>query len=324
MTPLFAEGHWLDDLLFRAAQTAQPGSFFSMSFNLHALIALVCVAVACGAAGPLVVGGRMAFFSDALAHSAFAGVSIGFVLFSILLPGQGEDAFWGFVTPVMVGFGMMVGFAIAWVRERTGLSSDTVIGVFFASAVGLASAMRKIINDRKLFSMEDFLFGDPLLVGGPELVLLAILAVCTVVLMGWLYNPLMLGGFSTSLALSRRLPHRVASYVFIVLLAVIVNLCVKTVGILLINALLVVPAAAAVNLTRDLRRMFWLTMLLTLVSCLLGLLLSWELGVRTDSRVRVGVPGAVVLVAAGLFVLSAVVRLWRQRTQPAPGGVGTV
>src|SRR5262245_63270285 len=113
----------------------------------------------------------MAFFSDALAHSAFAGISIGFVIFTGLpyvLPGlivrQGPETFWNWVTPIMVGFGMGMGFAIAWVRERTGLSSDTVICVFFASAVGLAATLRKIMNDRRLFTLEDFLFGDPLLI----------------------------------------------------------------------------------------------------------------------------------------------------------------
>ncbi len=322
MIPLFAEGHWLEEALAGLAAMAPAGSFFSYHWNLHALLALILVAVACGAAGPLVVGGRMAFFSDALAHSAFAGISIGFVLFSALPSGRDQDAFWGFVTPVMVGFGMMVGFAIAWVRERTGLSSDTVIGVFFASAVGLASALRKVINERKLFSLEDFLFGDPLLVGGPDLVALGVLAVITAVLLCWIYNPLMLGGFSPSLALSRRLPHRLASYAFIVLLAVIVNLCVRTVGILLINALLVVPAAAAVNLSRDLRRLFWLTLALTLFCCMAGLFVSWEIGVRTDSRVRVGIPGAVVLVAAAVFAVSMAVRpLWaltKRRTPAEP------
>jgi zinc transport system permease protein len=304
---LFADGgHWLEEALARAAALAPPGSFFSYHWNLHALLALVFVAITCGAAGPLVIGGRMAFFSDALAHSAFAGISIGFVLFT-MASGQSPEAFWGVVTPIMVGFGMLVGFGIAWVRERTGLSSDTVIGVFFACAVGLASALRKVINDRKVFSLEDFLFGDPLLVSGSDLVALGLLMVVTLAMLGWMYNPLMLGGLSSSLARSRRLPHRLASYAFVVLLAVIVNLCVRTVGILLINALLVVPAAAAANVSRGLRRLFWTSVGLTLLCCLAGLFASWEVGVRTDSRIRVGIPGAVVLCAAFAFAVTAAV-----------------
>ena len=314
-----ADGHWLEDLLRRLALLAPEKSFFGQGFNLSALLALLLVGVACGAVGSIVVGGRMAFFSDALAHSAFAGVSIGFVVFSLLAaPGQG-DAFWAWVTPVMVAFGMMVGFSIAWVRERTGLASDTVIGVFFASAVGLAAALRKVMQDRALFTLEDFLFGDPLLVRGPDLVALIVLAAVVAGAVALLYNPLLLGGFNPSLALSRRLPHRFASYAFIVLLAVIVNLCVRTVGILLINALMIVPAATASNLSRNLRQLFWLTLGLTVFSCLAGLFASWEVETRTG--VRLGIPGAVVLVAALLFALSMLAPLFkgRPRSEPAPG-----
>jgi zinc transport system permease protein len=310
------DGHWLEDMLRRIAQAAPEGTFFSHGFNLSALLALLLVGLACGAVGSIVVGGRMAFFSDALAHSAFAGVSIGFVVFSLLAPSGQGDHFWEWVTPVMVGFGMLVGFSIAWVRERTGLSSDTVIGVFFASAVGLAAVLRKVMQDRRLFALEDFLFGEPLNVRGPDLTALIVLAVLVAAVVSWIYNPLLLGGFNPSLALSRRLPYRLAVYVFIVLLAVIVNLCVRTVGILLINALMIVPAATATNLSRDLRQLYWRTLGLTVFSCLAGLFASWEMETRTG--LRLGIPGAVVLVAALLFALSLLAPLFKRRPRNEP------
>jgi zinc transport system permease protein len=313
--------HWLENLIYDLAARFPEGTFFAQGFNLVALLALLLVALACGATGPLVVGGRMAFFSDALAHSAFAGVSIGFVLFTSLPLQQDAETFWSSITPVMVVFGMGIGFAIAWVRERTGLSSDTVIGVFFASAVGLAATLRKIMNDRRLFTLEDFLFGDPLLVHGNDLILLGLMVVLTAVVLVWVYNPLLLGGFNSSLALSRRVPHQVASYAFIVLLAVIVNLSVRTVGILLINALLVVPAAAAVNVASNLRQLFWLTLCFTIGCCLVGLFLSWEVGTRTS--LKLGIPGAVVLVAACLFMVSAVIRSMGRRTPAGANDVST-
>jgi zinc transport system permease protein len=315
------EPHWLDVQLQHLAAMAPPGTFFSFGFNLSALLAMILVAITCGATGPLVVGGRMAFFSDALAHCAFAGVSIGFVLFKLLFAGRPVDTFWDYVTPIMVAFGMAVGFGIAWMREHTGLSSDTVIGVFFATSVALAATLRRVMSDRAMFVLEDFLFGNPTTIRGGDLVMLAVMAAITLALLYWIYNPLLLGGFSGSLALSRRKPYRLAGYLFIVLLAVIVNLCVRTVGILLINALLVVPAATAINVSRNLRQLFWLTLLITVFCCLAGPFVAWEVGVRSRFTVEIGTSGTVVLIAALLFAVSATLRPLLRRT---PNGAGRV
>src|SRR5262245_64543700 len=109
-----AAEHWLDGLLRVVADRAPADGFFSFTFNLQALLALVLVSISCGAVGSLVVGGRMAFFSDALAHCAFASVSVGFVLFvTVLIPfgwaTYSTEAkawnFWDWVTPVMLAFG---------------------------------------------------------------------------------------------------------------------------------------------------------------------------------------------------------------------------
>src|SRR5579884_3460385 len=123
------ETHWLDGIIDHFTQMAPASSFFSFSFNVRALLALLLVSLSCGAVGSLVVGSRMAFFSDALAHCAFAGVSVGFVICQVALSAfVNRDNFWQWVTPIMVAFGVLVGYGIAAVRLRTGLASDTVIG----------------------------------------------------------------------------------------------------------------------------------------------------------------------------------------------------
>jgi zinc transport system permease protein len=305
---MFAVADWLDNLLHLVTNNARDGSFFAYSYTLRALLALILVSLSCGAVGSLVVGGRMAFFSDALAHCAFASVSIGFVMFTTLMPRGGADEFWNWVTPVMLSFGVLIGYSIASVRERTGLTSDTVIGVFFAGAIGLAAMLRKIMQNRQLFSLEDFLFGDPLLVRAEEIVWLAGLTIVVAGTLAFIYNHLLLEGVSHSLALSRSVPGRFASYVFVILLALVVNLCVRTVGVLLINALLIVPAATAANCCRNLRQLFWTTILLCLIASLGGLWLDWEAGIRY--RLRLGIPGVIVLISVGLFVISTVAGPW--------------
>ena len=113
--------HFLDRFLFQLADLMPAQTFLAHGNNLRALLALILVGLACGAVGSLVVGGRMAFFSDALAHVSFASVSIGFVVFTALLASwRPADEFWDWVTPIMLAFGMLVGYGIAAVRERTG------------------------------------------------------------------------------------------------------------------------------------------------------------------------------------------------------------
>lgn len=318
--PIAVEDHWLDDVLAAVAGLAPAGSFFSYPYILRALLALILVSISCGAVGSLVVGRRMAFFSDALAHTAFAGVSIGFVFFSAFLATiRPAEEFWDWVLPVMLVFGVLVGFGIAAVSEKTGLSSDTVIGVFFAAGIGLTAMLRKIMQNRRLFTLEDFLFGDPLLVPTKDLVYLAILAVVVLGTLALISNHLLLSGFSSSLARSRQVPQQFAKYLFVMLLALVVNLCVRTVGVLLINALLVVPAATAANLARNLRQVFWLTAGLTLFASVVGYGISWE--VEQSTGTRLGIPGAIILVCVVLFVLSTVVGpLWRDRKRASQAG----
>src|SRR5262245_55077164 len=320
---LLAEApHWLDRLVLRLNDAAPPGTFFHYDFTVRALVALVLVSLVCGAVGSLVVGGRMAFFSDALAHCAFAGVSVGFLLFEVLVAGRPDAGeFWDWVTPVMVGFGMLVGYLIAFVRLRTGLASDTVIGVFFAASIGLAAALRNLFQSRQLFNLEDFLFGNPLQVRAPDLVYLALLLLVTAGVLALTYNHLLLAGFNPSLALSRRVPVKAVNYALVVLLALIVNLCLRYVGALLINALLVVPAATAVNVSRNMRQLFWGSVLLCLGVSLVGLAVSWEVEALSEGRTKLGIPGTIILLSVALFALSLLVEPIR-RLRQGPGARG--
>jgi zinc transport system permease protein len=309
----FSPDEWLTSLIQFCASLAPPNSFFSWSFNIQALLALVLVSLSCGAIGSLVIGGRMAFFSDALAHCSFAGISIGFLLFLFFGPllgysAKSETSFWSWVTFIMVIFGIVAGCGIVWVRTRTGLSSDTVIGVFFAGAVGLAAALRDLMHYRALFNLEEFLFGDPVSVSSGQILVLAGLLIVTALVLAGIYNHLLLASFNQSLALSRRVPVQLVHYLFIVLLALIVNLCLRFVGALLINALLIIPAATAVNLSQNMRQLFWRTIFLCLLLSLAGQWLSWDLNM--GPKVKLGVSGTIVLLNVVAFILSMLIGPW--------------
>jgi zinc transport system permease protein len=135
-----------------------------------------------------------------------------------------------------------------------------------------------------------------------------VLTLLTVVLLVLRYNQFVFASFNASLARSRRIPLRMQNYVFIVLLALIVNLSIRAVGVLLINALLVVPAAAASNVTRNLRQMFWLTVVLSLLAGAGGVVLSREIQVplRHGRPLQFGASGVIVVMTVVFFFLSMV------------------
>jgi zinc transport system permease protein len=265
---------WLDRAIMWFCRHFESGTFFYYDHNVRSLLAVVLVSLVCGAVGALVVGNRMAFFSDALAHCAFAGVGLGFLI-ALTAGVHDQTEFNEWITPVMVVFGILVGLGIAWVREQSGLSSDTVIGVFFAGAIGFGAILLKFVSQRRYFNPENFLFGNPLNATSTDLLLLLALCVGTGIVLWFMYNQLVLASFNPSLAMSRRVRVRTCNVVFIVLLALVVNLCLLTVGALLINAMLVVPAATSANFSRNLRQLFWFTIALCLGVGLAGQALSW-------------------------------------------------
>jgi zinc transport system permease protein len=305
---------WLDDLVRNFSQLFPPGTFLSSYLNVKGLLAVILIGLICGAIGSLVVGNRMAFFSDALSHCAFAGVSLGLLVGLALEVSQKSmtvGLFYQIGIPlIMIGFGALVGLGIAFVREKTSLASDTVIGVFFAGALGFGAILMGVLSNMGYFNVEQFVFGAMVTVGIEDLLALAVLGVITAGVLALMYNQFVFTSFNPSLARSRRIPVRLCNYLFIVLLALIVNLCLKVIGALLINALLVVPAATASNVCRNMRQLFWTTVLLCLGVGVLGHWLSWD-GALLIQRTfglkqapAIGTSGAIVVLSVVLFFLS--------------------
>jgi zinc transport system permease protein len=315
------EEFWVDRWLGGLANQFPDGSAFNSPSHVHAFLAILLVSFICGAVGSMVVGNRMAFFSDALAHCAFAGVALGLLVG--LLTGIGKLQLLPWIPVIMVGFGIVVGLGIAIVRDQTAQASDTIIGVFFAGAIGFGAVLLQF-NARQYFNPENFLFGDLVLVTGQEILVLLLLSVVTFGFLLWMNNRLVFASFNVSLARSRQINVRLCNYLFIVLLAVIVNLCLNTVGALLINGLLIVPAATAANLCRNMRQLFWWSIGLCLFAGVAGQWLSWEVYVATSSGAPVhpGESGTIVVVSVMLFFLSMLVGPWIKERRGSRGGVG--
>ncbi len=308
---------WLADAIRYLA-----GQFGTDLFIVRGLIALLVLSLICGMVGALVVGNRMAFFSDAMAHCAFAGVALGFL--SALFATGGDRATVTWLVPlVMVAFGTVVGAGMVYVRDRTGLANDTVIGVFFALALGFGAMFTTVVQQMSRFSLETFLFGNLFFLRETDLLFLCVLLVLVAGIFLWRYNQLMFASFNPSLARTRRMQVTFNNYLFVIILALVVNLSIQAVGVLLINALLVVPAAAAANVSRNLRQMFWLTVAFCLSAGVIGYWISVTQRMKVPTLanpVMFGPSGVIVVTSVALFFGSmAAVAVWN-RFAPIFGG----
>jgi zinc transport system permease protein len=314
----FAMTDWLDQILTLFSEQFPAGSSFWVTLNLKALLAVVLVSVICGAVSSLVIGNRMAFFSDALAHCALSGVAIG-LLAGLALDLVFEEWFREYAVPlIMVAFGLAIGIGIAMVRERTGLSNDTVIGVFFAGAVGFGAMLFNVLGRYLAIKPEAFFFGSPVSVTSSQMLLLFALLAAEAILFLFMFNQVLFVSVNPVLARSRNISLQLCNYLSIALLALIVNLCLSTVGVLLINGLLIVPGATASNLARNMRQMFWYSVLLSLTAGLLGFWLSLVVQLRIGrAQISFGSGGVIVVLSVVMFFLSMIVGPWIKKRKTA-------
>lgn len=296
----------LDDAISWFLQLWPEDSLLHLPFFVKPLLAILLVSFLCGAMGSIVVSCKMAFFSDALAHCAFAGVALGLLIGLIL--GVNDIQFRHWITTIMVAFGLLIGLLIGYVKEHTGLSSDTVIGVFFAISVGLGGMFQRAALGKSYFQLDKFIFGDPVYVESVDIIWLIFLVPLTAAYLWFFFNPLVLGNFNPSLARSRRLPIRPANYLYIGLLALIINLCVQIMGVLLISGMLIVPAATASLLARNMRQFFWLSIAVSVFCGIVGIWLANVVQLPDPANPRrnisFGISGAIVVLCGLLFVMA--------------------
>ena len=242
----------------------------SMYFMKNALLALLVVSPLFGILSTMVVTRHMSFFSDALGHSAFTGVAIG------SLCGLAEPL-WGAVI-----FAALLALLFTFVRRRTSLASDTVIGVFSSTAVALGIFIATF-GGGSFTKFNSYLIGDILSVTPGKTVLLALILLGVLLLWGFFYNKLMLSAVHPALAGSRGINIFWQDALFSVAVAVVVTLSMTWVGLLVINSLLVLPAAAARTLAKNMWQYHLLSLLAAVVAGVAGLLTSYYVGSSTGA-----------------------------------------
>ncbi|MBQ6233947.1 MAG: metal ABC transporter permease [Clostridia bacterium] len=274
------------DTVYRVMDTLLPFGFLRFTFMKNALLAMLLLTPLLSLLGTMAVNQRMAFFSDALGHSALAGVGLG-----MLLGVQN-------VTLSLVVFGVLFAVLVSTVNRSGAATKDTTISVF--SSMGIALGLLLLSRDGKFSNYSSLLTGDILSIGQGDLLWLLVGLIAGVVVWAFLYNKLLVSAVSPELAESRGVRTRYLEYAFAVLVAVAVMLSIRWVGVLLINALLILPAAAARNVTRSAAQHALWSVVFGLVSGVAGLAISYAL--------NTGVGAAVVLCAGLIYFVTLLIR----------------
>lgn len=259
-----------------------PFSMFQYDFMKNAFLASILIAPLFALLGTMAVNNKMAFFSDALGHSAFTGIGLGVLL--------------GMDDPLlaMLAFGIFLGLVITKVKSANMVSSDTVISVFSSAALALGIVILSASGGFAKYS--SYLIGDILTVGKNDLLTITIVLAAAYILWAVLYNQLLLLSVNRSLAASRGVKVMLVENIFVMMVAVAVMVSIRWVGILMINSLLILPAAAARNITRTTRSYHWTATGFGLIASVVGLGISYRFGTSAGATM--------VLTAALLFFVT--------------------
>ena len=262
-------------------------------FVVNALLAGLLIGPVLGGLGTLVVVKRFAFFSEAVGHAALTGVAIGILL------GEPYTGPYG----SLFGYCLLFGILLNYLRNRTGLAPDTLIGVFLSVSLAVGASLLLVLAGKiNIHILENVLFGSVLTVNAQDLAVLALVSLLVLGLALPLYNRIMLASFNPQLASVRGVAVKPLDYLFGMLVSLVTVAAVKVIGAILVGALLVIPAAAARLLSQSLKGFFWLSVLIATCSTLAGIFLPIALELPVPS-------GAAIIMVAGLaFALAAIAR----------------
>jgi len=275
---------------------------FSYAFVVNGFLCAFVVGPLLGGIGTMVVIKRMAFFSQAIGNAALTGVAIGVII--------GES----YTAPYMSMFSFCILFALFlnFSKNRTRMSSDTLIGVFLSISLAIGATTLLWVSAKvNTHILDTVMFGSILTVNDTDMNVLLVTTLITGLVALPLYNQMLLASLNPSLAHVRGVKVHLLEYVFVLLVTILTVACVKIVGAVLVEALLLIPAAAARNLNKTMRGFVGWTIVFSTVSCLAGIYapMRWDLPVPSG--------GAIILTAAMIFILTMIMRMLLPRYREA-------
>ncbi len=284
---------WMRETIIALSEAGTLPSILYYEFVINALFCAIIIGPLLGCVGTMIVAKRMAFFSQAVGNAALTGVAIGVLI--------GESYTAPYVS--MFSFCIVFGIVLNYTKSRTRMSSDALIGVFLSISLAIGASLVLFVSARvNTHILESVMFGSILTVNDLDMNVLLVVTVITVIVGLPLYNRMLLASLNASLAQVRGIQVQAIEYVFIALVTIITVACVKIIGAVLVEALLLIPAAAARNLSRGLGSFVYNTTIIATLSCFGGILIPMQWDIPVPSG------GAIVLVAAAFFLVTTLVR----------------
>jgi manganese/iron transport system permease protein len=258
----------------------------SYGFMVRGMIASVVVGIVCAVVGTFIVLRGMAFFGDALAHTILPGVAVGY-----LVSGGSRDAlfWWALGTSIFSALGINA------ITRNSKIKEDTAIGIIFAGMFALGIALISTVRSYAV-DLSHFLFGDVLGISPLNLVTISIFGIIVVGVILVFYKEFLTVSFDPILATTLRMPVRIINSMLLVLIAITVAVAMQTVGVALMVAMLVTPAATAYLLTNRLPRMMLMASIIAAFSGVFGLYISYYLSIASGA--------AIVLTCTVIFILT--------------------
>ena len=261
------------EVIYNIIECILPFSFMQYEFMKNALVALIIIGPLFGIIGTMIVNNKMSFFSDALGHSALTGIALGTVI--------GVSNY----SIAMIVFAILFALLLNYIKNKKTASTDTIISVLSSCAVALGLILMSKYGGINKYSQ--YLVGDILSVTVQEIALLAVILLVTILVWFKLCNKLVVTSTNITLAKSKGIKTNLVENLFGVLIAIVVMLTIKWVGILLINALLILPAASSRNIANNMRQYTLYAVLISLFSGVMGLILSFIFEIATGPTIVV-------------------------------------
>lgn len=261
------------EVIYNIIECILPLSFMQYEFMKNALVALIIIGPLFGIIGTMIVNNKMSFFSDALGHSALTGIALGTVI--------GVSNY----SIAMIVFAILFALLLNYIKNKKIASTDTIISVLSSCAVALGLILMSKYGGINKYSQ--YLVGDILSVTVQEIALLAVILLVTILVWFKLCNKLVVTSTNITLAKSKGIKTNLVENLFGVLIAIVVMLTIKWVGILLINALLILPAASSRNISNNMRQYTLYAVLISLFSGVMGLILSFIFEIATGPTIVV-------------------------------------
>lgn len=268
------------------------------SFMLRGLVAAVLAGVICAVVGTYVVLRGMAFFGDALAHTILPGVAVGYLVSG----GAREPLFWW-----ALGTSVAASVGIGAISRRGRIKEDTAIGIVFAGMFALGIALISTVRNYAV-DLSHFLFGDVLGVSWQSLGWMAVFGGGVILVIVLFYKEFLVISFDPVLAQTLRLPVAAFNNLMLVLIAMTVAVAMQTVGVALMVAMLVTPAATASLLTRRLLSMMALAAFIASFSGVAGLYLSYYAGIASGAAIVL----TATIIFLCVFLFTSRRKIWRK------------